>query len=96
MKVWNDTFTDTNTGTYTDTYTNTDANADTNTNTDGGRVIIGEVSLQKSFLYSGCMCWEDDLKNLNGPQQWGQPQKQKGLAHCWKAHSAGHTPLCSI
>ena len=34
-----------------------------------GRVIIGEVSLQKSFLYSGCMCWEDDLKNLNGPQQ---------------------------
>ena len=55
MKVWNDTFTDTNTGTYTDTYTNTDANADTNTNTDGGRVIIGEVSLQKSFPYSGRM-----------------------------------------
>ena len=23
-------------------------------------------------------------------------QKQKGLAHCWKAHGAGHIPLCGI
>ena len=33
--------------------------------TDGGRVIMGEVSLQKSFSY-------------------------------WKAHGAGHIPLCGI
>ena len=32
---------------------------------------------------------KDDLKNWNGPQQWGRPQKQRGLAHCWKAHSTG-------
>ena len=42
------------------------------------------------------MCQENNLKNLNWPQQWGQPQKQRGLAHWWKAYSAGHIPLCDI
>ena len=26
----------------------------------------------------------------------GQPQKQRGLAHCWKAHGAGHIMLCGF
>ena len=43
---------DTNTDTHTDTDTDTDTYTDTDTNTDGGRVIMGEVSLQKSFPYS--------------------------------------------
>ena len=46
-----DTYTDTDTDTDNDTNTDTD----TDTNTDGGRLIIGEVSLQKSFPYSGHM-----------------------------------------
>ena len=29
----------------------------------GERVIMGEVSLQKGFLYSGLMCRENDKKN---------------------------------
>ena len=29
---------------------------------------------------------------FDGRRQWGQPQKQRGLAHCWKGHSAGHIP----
>ena len=36
------------------------------------------------------------LKNLNGPQQWGWPKKQRGLANCGKAHDAGHIPLFVI
>ena len=57
---------------------------------------MGEVSLQKSFPYSGQMFWEDNLKNLNGPQQIEGPQKQKGLEHCRKAHGAGHILLCGL
>ena len=48
--------TDTDTNTDTDTDTDTDSDTDTDTNTDGRRVIMGKVSLQKSFPYSGRMC----------------------------------------
>ena len=33
--------------------------------------------------HASCIMHEDDLK-------------KKRLAHCWKAHSAGHIPLCGI
>ena len=39
---------------------------------------------------------EDDLwwkTTFNGRWQWGRPQEQRGLAHCWKAYSAGHIVL---
>ena len=59
-----DTHTDTDTDTDFDTVMNTDTHTDTDTeidtdndtNTDGGRVIMDEVSLQKSFPYSDRMC----------------------------------------
>ena len=41
---------DTNTDTNTDSDTNTNTDTDTDTNTDGG-MIMGEVSLQKSYPY---------------------------------------------
>ena len=46
----------TDTDADTDTNTDSDTDTDTDTNADGGRVIIGEVSLQKSFPHSGRMC----------------------------------------
>ena len=39
---------------------------------------------------------EDDLKILHDSSRWGQHQRKRGLAHCWKAHGAGHIPLCGI
>ena len=33
---------------------------------------------------------------FDGRRQWGRTQKQRGLAHCWNAHGAGHIPLCGI
>ena len=64
-----------------------------------GRQLMEDDSWWKTTYDGRRLMMEDDSwckTTYDGRRQWGRPQKQRGLAHWWKAHGAGHIPLCGI
>ena len=65
-----------------------------------GRQLMMEDDLWWKTTYDGRrLMMEDTLwwkMTYDERQQWGWPQKQRGLVHWQKAHCAGHIPLCGI
>jgi len=79
-----------------------------NTTYDGTQLMMEDNLWWKTTYDGRRLMMEDDWRRLmmeddlwwktsyHEKWQWGRPQKQRGLAHWWKVHGAGHIPLYGI